>query len=104
MIPPCNEPCVGSAPEPNIESVLPNAVIKERMVVGMWEKILEISRKKLDKSQLIRLGIQTDPQNLARASGAETSASDRRGERGCLSAALEETIIERTPSDPVGSS
>ena len=33
MIPPSNEPCVCSAPEPNIESALPNAVIKEGMVV-----------------------------------------------------------------------
>ena len=29
---PSGEPCVGSAPEPNIESVLLNVAIKERVV------------------------------------------------------------------------
>ena len=33
MIPPSNEPCVSSAPEPNIEGALPNVVIKKGMVV-----------------------------------------------------------------------
>ena len=33
VIPPSNKPCARWAPEPNIESVLPNAVIKEGMVV-----------------------------------------------------------------------
>ena len=43
---PSNEPCVDSAPEPNIESELPNAVIRGgRIGYGKPGKVLQILRK-----------------------------------------------------------
>ena len=38
VIPWSNEPCMCSAPEPNIEGAFPNAVIKGGMVVKVWGK------------------------------------------------------------------
>ena len=46
VISPSNEPCVDSALEPNIESELPNAVIRGRIGCGKLGKMLQILEKK----------------------------------------------------------
>ena len=52
MILPSGE-CVGSTPEPNIESDLPNTVIKGRSGCKIPGKMVEISEKILHKLQFI---------------------------------------------------